>query len=739
LDPEGARTMVWGVSRYIAEEQTEDLDLEATVRSTAERAGIPDLRYEPERPLREVWLWLDGTVEDPSLVRYCEEIAASLSGSGLAVRLGGFDGDPQEVLWDEGQRVRPLELEAHRQTALVAVCTDGAVLVRHARDARREPLFALLRMLAAWPHLTFVDFSRGATDLARELRRFGIPCILPEALPYFFGFGSASAPPRPTEDPGELRAWRAALALASPRQVDRASAYAARLALRLRLSPWAFHRLTDTGPEAAMRLGDGLAWQLGAKRSLLVWLAETELLDRSLAFWEQRLEEEEKARGEREEIEAWAKHPARRHLLMERALLKIWRDPKSAAESLWQVRGGALVDILRERLGQLTPWDCAREGDGRIRLPWRLADIPDRTRYLLAEMGLGGVRKGQLRASGRLAAGIGLLTGLGLALIGISLLFPSAPDLRYDEPPPGSLGFIIPGKTDLNQSLFVFAGNPYYSGVSVVQSGERALVSWRETDLPCIEGNKEVQLWRCGRNPHSASTLPAHPSRAILNFPASNPTAASLAATLLDSGSVHSLLLGDRSWDYQVAFFPAIQGNLQILFITGNPKAEIKKREFRQALVITKDLTSLEQRLSMLDGPGLIQQTWKDTATITHLTAASREDSEVAWSFLLRNCSHQEAVHRATGVRFVRLCEGEPFSAFWISSVRFPKSIQNEAEAFCRSMEPGNDWISGVATKAEREYAEELLQERFDGFRCVLRKSIAMSRSEEVSQPRGGV
>ncbi|HSK75927.1 MAG TPA: hypothetical protein VLQ45_05680, partial [Thermoanaerobaculia bacterium] len=261
LDPEGARTMVWGVSRYIAEEQTEDLDLEATVRSTAERAGIPDLRYEPERPLREVWLWLDGTVEDPSLVRYCEEIAASLSESGLAVHLGGFDGDPQEVLWDEGQRVRPLELEAHRQTALVAVCTDGAVLVRHARDARREPIFALLRMLAAWPHLTFVDFSRGATDLARELRRFGIPCILPEALPYFFGFGSASAPPRPTEDPGELRAWRAALALVSPRPVDRASAYAARLALRLRLSPWAFHRLTETGPEAAMRLGDGLVWQ----------------------------------------------------------------------------------------------------------------------------------------------------------------------------------------------------------------------------------------------------------------------------------------------------------------------------------------------------------------------------------------------------------------------------------------------------------------------------------------------
>lgn len=463
----GVRTLVWGVGRHVAEELTTELDLEATVRETARAGGLPELRYAPEKRLREVWLWLDGTTADAAMDRWAEEIGSSLAATGLPVRVGGFDGYPEELLWEEGQLFRPQEVEAHRQTALVAVCTDGAVLARHLEDERAPGVRALLRALAAWPRLAFVDFSNGDSALAAALDPFNVPRVAPDDLPAFFGLGSAPAPRRPQADPGELRTWRATLALGG-RPVDRPTAWALRRELGLEVSPWDFHRLQGDedgeGDETLPRsLGGSLAWSEEGRAALAAWLAETSLgdprgiregsvLERALDFWERRLDEEADGRGKRGPLDPWSNRPAERHVRAEKALLRLWREPEEAAEELFELRSGELGDTIRGRLARLAPRDCRRPEDGRAPLPWRLADLGDRTRFLLAELGLGGVTRGDLRRPGRLGLALAALASFGVGLVYVGLAGPRASTMET-RPTPSMPLVSIPGGTFLMGSV----------------------------------------------------------------------------------------------------------------------------------------------------------------------------------------------------------------------------------------------------------------------------------------------
>ncbi|NJL29287.1 MAG: formylglycine-generating enzyme family protein [Thermoanaerobaculia bacterium] len=210
--------------------------------------------------------------------------------------------------------------------------------------------------------------------------------------------------------------------------MERAAAYALRRVLGLEVSPWAFHRLLE-GEEPALLLGGRLSWAEEVRRSLIHWLEEAEgtcgegvptgsALEKALYFWEERLEVEEQERQQRSELEAASNETAKRHLRMERELLRLWRDPTAAIDELWQLREEDVGPALREQMSRLAPWDCVDREGKRLRLPWRLADVRNlEVRFQLAELGLGGVEKGALRPPGRLVAGIGLLTSLAFALV----------------------------------------------------------------------------------------------------------------------------------------------------------------------------------------------------------------------------------------------------------------------------------------------------------------------------------
>jgi hypothetical protein len=450
LDGDQLRTLIWGIGRFVSEDLTQEVDAARTVAATARAGGIPELRYRHAAYPREVWLWQDASAQDPAIDRLADEVETSLERAGLPVRRGWFADLPEVVRWREGQELSPSVVEGHRQSALVAVLTDGAGLALMEQSAlRRARSRALLRCLGEWPRLAFVDFGHGRHRLSRRLRPYGVACIAPGALPAFLGEGQVGPAPVPPVDPGlagELRAWAAATALCAE-PMDPATAYALRRALKLRVSPFGFEQLLANGEDRA-----GLLVWLPARRyELLGWLARAEasgegedvapesLLGRSLAFWRQRYAEE---RARRERIESrlhpWRGTAAEQRLRLEEALLALWTRPAQAANTLYGLFRGTLRDEVHGRLAVFAPRDWAAR-PGRVALPWRWAGRPERTRWLFDSMGLGGtgepVAPGDLRPSATLGASLGLCLGL-LAVAGVVVLRPPSLE-RWTDPQSG--------------------------------------------------------------------------------------------------------------------------------------------------------------------------------------------------------------------------------------------------------------------------------------------------------------
>ena len=696
LDPGAANALVWGVGRHITERLTRELDLDHTAHETARAGGLPELRYVPEQRLREVWLWLDGTVDDPEMERWAEEIAASLSRAGLPVRIGGFDGTPQELLWDEGQLFRPQEAEAYRQTALVAVCSDGEALAQYFEDERASTARDVLRSLAAWPRLTFVDFSHDAT-LAAEVGPLGLPCVAPDDLPAFFGVGGAPEPiAREEVDPGELRAWRAALALGA-RPVDRATANAARRELGLGLSPWTFHKLRGdawsgraaqresrpetgrsrnrtptyaksraTGSDETLPLNTagGLEWTPAGRAALVAWLAEScqqersglrsgSLLERALDFWLKRLAKEAEGRERRGPLDPWQSRPAERHLRMEQALLRLWREPNEAAEELFELRSGNLGTDLQARLGELAPRDCTSHADVRIPLPWRRRDLSDRSLYLLAELGLGGVTRGDLRRPGRLGWALGLMASLGLCLIGWGI-FEFRPTGLSDilivnsgeQPPKDSYPFIE--RANLGNGRWdVIAGTARgrQRSVEVIPRAEIRL-SWEPEEQPCIDGSGEAQIWRCGQSAKRPTTRDVAPwprrSLALLAASTGDEDARALAAYLIDSGSADIVLLGLSPWDRIPEWLDDTVREDQLLAMIKPGIKGFVGLDHRGARasgeLVAVDLGGMRRQLAREDGVIPLVKIWR----FSREPAGNRESDLTAPSFsegiLLSNC-----------------------------------------------------------------------------------------------------
>lgn len=648
LDADGARTLVWGVGRHQTENLTSEIDLERSAYAIACAGGLPDLRYVPEKRLREVWLWLDGLVDDPALARYAEEIAASLEENGLAVRIGAFDGYPEVLLWDEGQLFRPGELEGHRQKALVAVMTDGELLQR---VADRRDVVSLLGALAAWERLTFVDFS-DHRKLAGIVEPYGIPCVSPQVLPDFFGLGVVQKPVRESTDPAKLRLWRSALKL-GPRAVERTDAFALRDALHLNVSPWAIRRLAAEGTRGVhLNLGDEHAQDLH-------WLRDSgEVEEGALAFWEWRLEEEDRRRLARGDLEGWAERPGRRYLAMERALLKLRRDPEVASEELESL--AAQDEALAVEIGMRLKvcGDAGTNDRRRIPLPWTLRELPGTVRQRLGKLGFR-IGEGKLESSGRQVLGVGLL-------IGISLGFLLGSGDSLDEPDPATQSPLEIDCGDVPEGAFcekidgwVFAGTPWSirSEMTIARPQTDARVTWeKHLQQDCVPSRRteqlEAQIWRCPRETTIRFAMPSPwPRRrlAVVELSMEDPQVWNFARTLLDSGSIDALVVG-RDAEQRLVELTGSVGSWQredelLWFVaSGAGVPDLTSRFLGKAVVLeVEDVLGLETRFQELVRPTRADQ-------LAKLRAGDG-------SLLLNYCPALEGEHKS-GMRFVWVCGG---------------------------------------------------------------------------------
>lgn len=556
LQPREEEALVWGIGHFIAEEPTRRLDLPATVRATARAAGFPHLRFHRARHPREVWLWIDEAADDPAIPRLADEVAAALAAYGLPVERALFRGIPDWLVNREEQAFAPNEVDERRDTALVAILTDGRLLALHyAADDRRGSLDALLRSLSFWPRLAFVDFSSEPGALGAILAPHFIERIAPQDLATFLGAGETLRRRAGVEvDDGAV--WAAACALA-PSPVNEEQAFELRRRLGLTDSPWALRALRAEAPGPAGRLqwpapvrARRINWLYGAEAQSEDGLAPQSYLGQALAFWEEVYDRELKERTEGEAGRLWQDTPAHQHLRMERALLSHWNENgvSEAVRELYSLHSGALRATIEEHLGQLAPLDWG--SPDLLHLPWRWAKRTGAEPAMLQDMHLGGgMPPVTLRRPGRLWLGLAACLGLAAgALAGAFLRQPDGPPVLVHGP--GKPADALEGARKLSSGAWqVTVATRKASAVQETRPAERVAIRWQEKKQPCVEqlDGGEGEAWRCGSfaNPPRFSTAPGRRTVLLAAAPGARGEqgADELAIDLLDSGSADVVLL----------------------------------------------------------------------------------------------------------------------------------------------------------------------------------------------------
>ena len=426
---EGERDAVaWGVGRYLSEEKTPQLDLQATVGAIAEAGGRLELRFESARFQREVWLWLDQTSRDPNLRRLADEVEKTLGSFGLPCERALFRGVPSKLFAVGGRRFRPHEVDERRREAIVVILSDGQLLDALLRGHDRAPVEAAFRELGAWPRLGLF-LSDEAPPSGRELaRRHQIEVKTPAELASFLA--GARLPRRVAGR--DLKLWRAACALV-PTSLAENMAIAVARQRKLVVGPW---QLDQLRAEAAAATGR-LEWKdRNTRRELVEWLRSAEKgeenhFDAALLFWIEGYERElVVARQE----PAFVGSLAERLLAAELALLQLFLRGKAgegergkAIDELYRIHQGtpALRPFIEAKLGEL---DVASTPPERIRLDFTWSELSPARQLGLSLLGLGGRKvKARLRPPGRPRFLVALLAGLACGLLGRLWLQPAHP------------------------------------------------------------------------------------------------------------------------------------------------------------------------------------------------------------------------------------------------------------------------------------------------------------------------
>jgi formylglycine-generating enzyme required for sulfatase activity len=660
LDARQQEALVWGIGRFMADEPTRRLDLSATVKATARRGGIPELRFQHAYYQHEVWLWLDEAAEDAAIARLADEVEAVLNMHGLVVERASFRGIPERLITTTGAVFAPREIDERRDLAVVAVLTDGRVLARqYAADDRRVRIDALLRGLSHWPRLAFVDFSEGA--LAGMLERHNLERIAPAELATFLG-GASSAPTPADHGQPDDAVWAAACALA-PASVDEVTALALRRQLKLATSPWALRALHREAPGPVGRL----QWSPSVRARRVNWLREAEadstggvaagsLLDRALTFWKARYDQERRDREKNDSLSPWQNTPAQQYWLMEYNLLQLWREPAGAIQELYRLYPGRLQEAIRQQLGQLAPRGSGTEQ--HLQMSWSWEERTATEKAMLQEMGFGGnMPTERLRRPGRLWLGLGLCMGLMAGGFLAAWLRPTIP--------PAGKPVIVHGEgrlVDADDRIEptadgrwqVSVSTPQWLGYEETGPAARINVAWNREERECIEHLADgAELWRCPAVP--PLSLEIRRSLVVLMAAPGTAAAEELATALLAGGSADVVLI-DPNWPHHqkelLGGHASLGGGQQLLVITaGKPSqpALLLPTGGHSVLLQAEDWSGLKVALR-----------FQGKQPLTKVWSKARVVAGNATTFLLGGvggCQPQEETDKPD-IAFVRICPG---------------------------------------------------------------------------------
>jgi hypothetical protein len=558
LDDQDEEDLVWGVGRFVSDELSQALDIDRTVHETAAAYGRPVLRYEAARYHREVWLWVDESMDSPVARHLARDLAHTLGSSGLPVTMFTFWGIPTQ-LRSAGENVVTLdELESQRETAAVAILTDGRLMhTAHRALDRTQSLHTLLRNLSFWPRVTFIDFGRGR--LSPIIEPHGLRVIAPQdATAALSDVAEGSERPAYSRLVGDARVWAAACAL-SPRPVDDPTALKLRQMLGLSVSPWAIETLRENADHRA----GGLSWSSRSRADLMGWLLDAEelpekglpppasLLARMVAAWERLLVERERTLRTRNP--GWEGSPEQDALRLERAFVHIWDRPDEAASTLYELFHGPLAPVIRSILSEMAPRECADHPDS-VPLPWALRHQRRETQVMLTEMGLGARAKLGGRTSlprpGRLLLALGLCAGV---IVGGSYGLVEE-YVQRGTPPPALQGTWPAHAKPLFEELVTLGAKrwqarvftPWYPRAETLDLGARQdyVVRAVRERIECTEEQPGRQVVRCCPDERLAASVTRFTDRwSFAVLPRDERDIGDLATQLLCSGSVDEVHL----------------------------------------------------------------------------------------------------------------------------------------------------------------------------------------------------
>lgn len=639
LDAEDEENLVWGVGRFVSDELSRNLDIDRTVHETAAAYGRPVLRYQAARYHREAWLWVDESMTSPVARHLARDLARTLRASGLPVTVSTFWGVPHE-LRATGDAVVTLDaLDGQRDTAAVAILTDGRLMrATHRALDRSAGLHELLRDLSFWPRVTFIDFSRGR--LGAIVEPHGLRVIAPQDAPAAVSeLAEGSDRPAYSRLVGDARVWAAACAL-SPRPVDDPTALRLRQMLGLTVSPWAIETLRERADHSA----GGMSWSCRGRAALMSWLLDAEelpdrglpppesLLARIVAAWDRLLVERERALRARDP--AWQGSPEQDVLRMQRAFVHLWDRPDEATSTLYGLFAGRLRAAIHHHLSELAPRECADHPDS-IPLPWLLQHQRRETQVMLAEMGLGArARLGGRRSlprPGRLMLALSLCAGLAAGgIYGMVEEYTSRmmqqPSLSEEALPGGAKPFFHDEPSPEHGRWRVSAYSPWFPEVIErdAMPGQDYTLSGVAQSLDCRERGRGYQVLRCCQGkaapaPAPGTTLATRWSFAVLPF---HRGAADLADLLLCSGSADAVYLVApmQPMPDWATWSDGVRGSSQLLVVSDAKPETLGTYRGRAVVISTRqwqellDVTEFEGAATLAEREPKLEPLAGDTA-----------------------------------------------------------------------------------------------------------------------------